>query len=209
MFLGAFLKKLKKISYPWTFTAAAVLVTQTFYSKTFEKELQQYTICTFFIYFSFLNVFFLQSRYIFRNFGLQWNVCFNKYRMAALETYWRNSKIYICLTFEIHTCTAYITYIWTEFRVWPVIVDLCCSAVRRTSVTHLSRMLLLWSFKAKREYSGVQRQRNMTSTQGQTPVFTFIMAFFFILPWFWDWLYSTAGMRQSTHSDSGPQGREV
>lgn len=36
----------------------------------------------------------------------------------------------------------------------------CVLRLMRTSVTHLSRMLLLWSFKAKREYNGVQRQRD-------------------------------------------------
>lgn len=82
-------------------------------------------------------------------------------------------------------------------RVWPVIVGLC-SAVP----VHLARVLLLWSFKAKREYSGVQRQHNTTSTQGQTPVFTFRVAFIVILPRFSDGL-------DRVHLDSGPQGREV
>lgn len=91
--------------------------------------------------------------------------------MAAVETYWRHRKILVCWT-----CTSHLHMDRVE-RVWPVIVGLCCSAVP----VHSSRELLLWSFKAKREYSGVQRQHNTTSTQGQTPIFTVSMAF--IVAW--------------------------
>lgn len=63
----------------------------------------------------------------------------------------------------------------------------CCCCVsfglmfQCTSVMFWSRVLLLWSFKAKRENGGVQRQLDMTSTQGQTLVFIFIVIFFFCL----------------------------
>lgn len=114
-------------------------------------------------------LFFFLLFYIVTNFALQWNVSSNKYRMAA-----NGCKIYICLTCEIQTCTAYTTYIWTEFRLFHDLRwSTCVCGLLRSSVSHLSRMLLLWSFKAKREYNGMQRQRNMTSTQGQPLVFVF------------------------------------
>lgn len=123
--------------------------------------------------------------------------------MAALETYWHGSKIYICLTFEIHTCTAYITHTRSsEYDLW---LSTCVGLLLlRASVTHLSHILLLWSFKAKREYNGVQRQCDF-----DTRANTRLRCFHRDLHLFALTLAMTAGMRQSTHFDSGPQGREV
>lgn len=47
-----------EMSNAWTFIAPAALATQTSHAKTTKEELQQCPICTFFIYFSFLDVFF-------------------------------------------------------------------------------------------------------------------------------------------------------
>lgn len=53
---------------------------------------------------------------------------------------------------------------------------------QHTSVSCRSWLLLLWLFKAKREYSGVQRQCDMISTQGQRLMFIFSVISIIIRP---------------------------
>lgn len=125
----------------------------------------------------------------FINFGLQWNVSFNKYRMAALETYQHGSKIYIFFKLLKYIHVQHISQTYEQSSEY----DLDCRVLLCLSLaytTYWSRMLLLWLFKANREYDGVQRL-DLTSTQGQTLVFIFTVIFTIILPWLWQLLYST------------------
>lgn len=81
-------------------------------------------------------------------------------------------------TFEIHTCTAYITNIRTV-QSMTLVAECYFVSVWRTQRTDPA----CFSFGCLRqtEYDGVQRI-DLTSTQGQTLVFVFTVIFTIILP---------------------------
>lgn len=127
-------------------------------------------------YLFIVDIFFISSCFLFFSFFLLLQILHYSEMFPWTNTEWQQMvvKSTFSLTCEIQTCTAYTTYIWTEFRLFHDLRrSTCVCVLLRSSVSHLSRMLLLWSFKAKREYNGMQRQRNMTSTQGQPLVFAF------------------------------------
>lgn len=117
-----------ELLYPWSFIAPAVLVTQTSCSDAIKKR----TLLL--IYFSFLHGFFSP---FFCCFTLLQILDYSE-MFPWTNTEWQQ-KINICLTYEIQTCTAYTTYIWTEFRLFRDLRRSTCVCVSlRSSVTHLS-----------------------------------------------------------------------
>lgn len=124
----------------------------------------------------------LQSWYIFRNFGLQFLLTNTEWQLLKhTDVIVKSTLFFFKVLKYIHV--QYISHTYGQSSEYDLCLSTCVVLLLlRMSVTHLSRMLLLWSFKAKREYNGVQRQHDLTSTQGQTPVFIFMTTSSFFLP---------------------------
>lgn len=100
------------------------------------------------------------------HFGLQWNV-------SLSNTEWQLLKCHMVVWSDLSVwntyMTAYITCVWTQCDLW-----LLTGVVLSQGLCWMHpRMLLLWSVKAKRECSGMQRQLDVTLTLGYALISVF------------------------------------